>query len=275
MFDKRVGRTIREFGMLKKGDKVAVGLSGGKDSCVLLHSLAQINMPIKLVAITIDEGIKGYRNNTLKTAKRECEKLGIEHVVYSFKETAGKTMDDIANQKNEIPCSYCGVIRRYMLNKAAKETGANKLATGHNVDDIAQTLLMNIMRNEPSRIWRNSDNENFVKRIKPLVRTPEREIAIYAMLKGIKLDRADCPYAHFAFRSHVRKLLNETEERYPGTKFKVVNSFFEMTNSNIMEQTIGKYGKKKNTGKMSKCKTCNQPGSEDMCMFCKMKKNIS
>jgi len=265
MFDRRVGRIVREFSMLKKGDRVVVGVSGGKDSCVLLHSLVELNMPVELIAVTIDEGIKGYREKTLKTAKKECEKLGIEHKIYSFKDAAGKTMDQIIKEKKEIPCSYCGVIRRYMLNKAAKDLGANKLAIGHNLDDIGQTLLMNIMRNEPLRIGRGSvDNNEFVKRIRPLMKTPEKEVAIYAMLKKIELDRKDCPYAHFAFRSHVRKLLNETEEKYPGTKFKVANSYFEM------EKTIGKNC----TGKIEKCNECGQPCSENICMFCKMKNDL-
>ena len=271
MFDRRVRKTIRERRMLKKGDRIAIGLSGGKDSCVLLHSLAQLkeDIPIELVAVTINEGIDGYREKTLKTAHRECEKLGIEHVVFSFKEGAGKTMDEIASEKERIPCSYCGVLRRYLLNKGAREVGANKLAVGHNLDDVAQTVLMNIMRKEPSRLARFSEgmegSARFVQRIRPLMRTPEKEVAIYAMLKGIELDNMDCPYAPFAFRGHVRKMLNETEEKYSGTKFKIVNSFFEM------EDGLREMYK----GKMSDCKSCGEPCSEDICMFCKLVKSFS
>lgn len=264
MFDKRVRGTVRERRMLKKGDRIAVGLSGGKDSCVLLHSLARLkeDIPIELVAVSIDEGIEGYREKTLKIAARECEKLGIEHAVFSFKEGAGKAMDEIAQKKN-IPCSYCGVIRRYLINKGAREVGANKLAIGHNLDDTAQTVLMNIMRNEPSRLARFSEcmegNARFVQRIRPLMRTPEKEVAIYAMLKGIELDNKDCPYAPFAFRGHVRKMLNETEERYPGTKYKIANSFFEM------EEGLRNMYK----DKISKCDSCGEPCSGETCMFCK------
>jgi uncharacterized protein (TIGR00269 family) len=264
MFDKRVRKTIREFGMLKKGDRVAVGMSGGKDSCALLHSLAKLNLPIELVAITIDEGIKNYREKTLLNAKKECEKLGIEHVVFKFKKEAGLTMDEIVGRYEDIPCSHCGVLRRYLLNKGAREVRATKLATGHNLDDVAQTVMMNIMRNEPSRLARFIDpfirSDKFVPRIRPLMKTPEKEVAIYALLRGVELDNVDCPYARFAFRGQVRKMLNETEEKYPGTKFRIVNSFLEME---------GALRSKFKDSEVSECKSCRQPSANELCQFCK------
>ncbi|VVC03968.1 tRNA 2-thiocytidine biosynthesis protein TtcA [Candidatus Bilamarchaeum dharawalense] len=270
MFDKRFRKTIRLFSMLRKGDRIAVGLSGGKDSCVLLHSLHQLqkDLPFEMIAITIDEGIKGYRAKTLDIAKKQCEILGIEHRVFTFKEVAGKTLDQIEkDDEDKLPCSFCGVIRRYMLNKGAREVGANKLAIGHNLDDVAQTVLMNIMRNEPARLARFNEpivsDKKFIPRIKPLMLTPEKENAIYAMMKGIELERVECPYAHFAFRSHVRKMLNESEERYPGTKFKIVNSFLE-----IEDALRNKYGK--TASELGVCPTCGEASSKGICMFCKM-----
>lgn len=256
--------------MLRKGDRVAVGLSGGKDSCVLLHSLVQLqkDLPFELVAITIDEGIAGYRAKTLDIAKRECERLGIEHHTITFKEISGKTLDEFEAEDNEkLPCSRCGVMRRYSLNRMAREVGANKLAIGHNLDDTAQTVLMNIMRSEPSRLARVNEpmvqNSKFVPRIKPLMLTPEKEVAIYAMLKGIELERVECPYAKFAFRSHVRKMVNESEERYPGTKFKIVNSFLEIEGA-LRE----KYAK--SDFQLGTCPSCGEASSKGICMFCKM-----
>jgi len=265
MFDKRVRTAVRQHSMIKKGEKVAVGLSGGKDSCVLLHCLhdLQKDLPFELVAVTIDEGIKGYRAETLKTAKAECKKLGIELLTLSFKEEAGKTLDSIVKNK-ELPCSYCGVIRRYLLNKGAKMAEADKLATGHNLDDIGQTVMMNLMRNEPARLARflsHSSNEGMVPRIRPLMKTPEKEIAIYAMLKGIDISHVECPYAHAAFRTQVRKILNDTEERHPGTKFKVVNSFLE-----IEDALKEKYAK----AEYSICRKCGEPCSSQECKFCSM-----
>ncbi len=265
MFDKRFRKTVREFSLLKKGERVAVGLSGGKDSCALLHSLVQLEMPLELVAVTIDEGIEGYRAKTLKTAERECKKLGVEHVVLRFKDEAGMTLDEITEKDDEdIPCSNCGVLRRYLLNKGAREAGADKLAIGHNLDDVAQTVMMNIMRNEPSRLARYMDpmikDGRFVQRIRPFLRTPEKEIAVYCMVKGIELDNMDCPYAGFAFRGHVRHMLNEAEQRYPGTKFRILNSFLEMEDALRVKYADPDVGR---------CKDCGDPCAKDMCMFCR------
>jgi len=254
--------------MIRRGERVVVGLSGGKDSTVLLHSLAELrkDLPFELIALTIDEGIKGYRSRTLKIAKEQCKLLGVEQVVLSFKEAAGKTLDSIVKSDEEnLPCSRCGVVRRYLLNKGARELKADKLAMGHNLDDLAQTVLMNLMRNEPSRLARFSDpiakGRQFVLRIRPLMLTPERENATYAMLKGIEIEHVECPYARFAFRGHVRRMLNETEERYPGTKFKIVNGFLE-----IEDALRAKYS---NSPKLETCKSCGEPCSRGECMFCR------
>lgn len=275
MFDKRFRKTVRQFELLKKGDRIAVGLSGGKDSCVLLHSLAQLkkDLPFDIVAVTIDEGITNYREKTLKIAKRECETLNIEHVVFSYEKEAGKTMDEIVSKNpDDIPCSHCGILRRYLLNKAAREVKANKLATGHNLDDAAQTVLMNIMKNEPSRLARFNEpitkDSRFINRIKPLLLTPEREVALYALMKGIELEHMECPYAKWAFRGQVRRIVNEMEEKYPGTKFKIVNSFLEMEDA-----LRSKYIQEKE--ELKTCTSCGEPSSRDFCMFCQTVKLIN
>ncbi len=274
MFDKRFRATVRNRELIKKGDRVAVGLSGGKDSMVLLHSLAELkkDLPFEMVAITIDEGIKGYREKTLRFAKAECEKLGIEHFVFSYEKEAGKTMDEIVSENSEdIPCSHCGVLRRYLLNRAAREVKANKLATGHNLDDMAQTIMMNIMRNEPARLARLNEpmlkDNKFIQRIRPLMVTPEREVAIYAIMKDIELERMECPYAKFAFRGHIRKIINESEEKYPGTKFKIVNSFFEMEDALRTKYSKG--------ATLLACEKCGEPSSNSICMYCKTVKFVN
>ncbi|MFN7991293.1 MAG: TIGR00269 family protein [Candidatus Micrarchaeia archaeon] len=268
MFDKRFRKTVREHRLIKKGDRIAVGLSGGKDSCVLLHSLAELrkDLPFEMIAVTIDEGIKGYREKTMKVASRECESLGIEHAVFTYEESAGTTMDKIvAENPGDIPCSHCGVLRRYLLNRGAREVRADRLATGHNLDDVAQTVFMNLMKAEPSRLARFSDpiikSDRFVTRIRPLMKTPEKEVAIYALMKGIEIEGRECPYAKFAFRGHVRKMLNEAEERYPGTKFKIVKTFFEIEGALRSKYASG--------ATISECDSCGEPSSSETCMYCK------
>ena len=236
-FEKRVRRTAREFRMIEKGDRIGVAVSGGKDSVSMLYLLKDIcdSMRVELVALSVDEGIMGYREGTLKVAKENCRRLGVEHRTLSFKKEMGITVDEIARRMDRMgTCSYCGVFRRWILNRTAREMGLTKLAVGHNLDDAAQTVLMNFLRNEPFRLARFGprggiiEHELFVDRIKPLIRIPERESAVYSIIKGMDIKFGRCPYAHEAFRNSVRAFLNEMEGDFPGTKFRVFNSFMSV-----------------------------------------------
>jgi len=263
--------------MLRKGDRVAVGLSGGKDSCVMLHLLHRISksLPFELFAITIDEGIAGYRSKTLQVAKNECKKLGVPLAVVEFRKEFGSTLDKLLKLKGEgRACSYCGVMRRYALNKCARKLGATKLAIGHNSDDVAQTVMMNLMRNEqPGRMGRFGpvagavEDEAFVKRIKPLFTTPERDVAAYAIMKDIEIEFSECPYATFAFRQYVRQMLNAAEEKYPGTKLNIVRAFLSQ-NQLMLEGARSRIEKSGEKGKVGKCASCGEPTSGKTCNLC-------
>jgi len=277
-FESRALRTVREFHMLKRGETVAVGLSGGKDSGVCLHLLHKISksLPIKLIAITIDSGIGKYSATTLALAKRECRKLGVEHRIFSFKKLYGKSLDALLSEKGgKQACSFCGVMRRHALNRAAREAGASKLVIGHNADDVAQTVMMNFMRNEPERLARFGpvtgvvENGLFVKRIKPLFLAPERDVAAYALIKGIPIHHEQCPYAENAFRQHVRRMLNETDEKYPATKLRVVRAFLSQQK---LLQEGAKMRLKEKGGKVGKCPSCGEPasGKGAVCSLCTM-----
>ena len=275
MFDKRFRSTVREFGMIKKGDRIAVGLSGGKDSTVLLHCLHELSkdLPMELTAITIDEGIKGYRSATLKIAKSEAKKLGIEHHIVSFKEKIGNSLDSILKKDASLSCSYCGVFRRGLLNRGARELGADSLALGHNLDDLAQTVLMNIMKNETDRNARYLEpgftNKSFIPRIRPLLRTPEKEVAIYAMVRNIQIDHRECPYARNAFRQTIRRQLNELEDLYPGTKYKILASYLSM------EKERESNPSKTREPVLRTCISCEEPCSGPSCRYCQMLSTIA
>ncbi len=268
MFDKRFRDTVRLGRMIDKGDRVAVALSGGKDSMVLLHSLSKLSrdFPFEIVAISVDEGIKGYRAPLIRLAKKECKKLSVEHVVGSFKAETGTTFDSVFRKDRKNPCSYCGTIRRYILNKAAREVGAKKLATGHNLDDVVQTFLMNIMRNEPIRIGREGSGDDFfVPRMRPLRKCPEDEILLYANLNGIPAGTARCPYASFAFRNHARRIVKESRERYPDSVFKMSAAI------GVIRDAVRKRGGQSAT---EYCSTCGSPTKSEKCRVCSLISNL-
>jgi len=270
LFEKRVRRTIGKAKMLdRKRDRIAVGVSGGKDSLVLLYLLKK--MHYNIVAITIDEGIRGYRDHSLAFIKKFCREYKIPWKTYSLKKEYGFTLDSIPNKR--LMCSCCGVLRRGMLNKKARQLGCTKVATGHNLDDETQMILMNLFRGELERLARTGpitgliEDELFVPRVKPLRECPEREDVLYAVLHDIKYTDAECPYSRYAYRNIVREMLNRMEEKYPGTKFAILRNFDKML------PFLREYYMPKERPK--RCKKCGGITRGNVCKFCEVVEEFS
>lgn len=271
-------KTVREFSMIRPHSHVAVALSGGKDSTALLHLLCRLSekLPMRLSAILIDEGIAAYRPHSIVTARRECAALGVELHVVSFREEFGKSLDGMLHGREKGrdaqlgACSVCGVLRRTLLNRAAKKIGADALAVGHNADDAAQTILMNLMRNEPARLARFgiaggiAEDASLVRRIKPLIRLPEKEIALYALLGGMRIHFMQCPYAEEALRQDVRRSLNALERKYPGTKMRMLKSFI------AMRPALMAWARGEMRGGIGRCASCGDASSQKICSCCLM-----
>jgi uncharacterized protein (TIGR00269 family) len=205
---------------------IAVALSGGKDSAVALratHRYFAGRPAVRVVAVSVDEGIVGYRSATLERARHLTAQLGVEHRVVTMEEEIGTTTDRTARAHPEaVPCSYCGVWRRRLLNGAAREVGADALVLGFNLDDLAQTVLMNLARGEIDRLVRMAPHRDrrpgLVPRIAPLAEVPEREVFLYAHLQGLPFDHGECPHADRAARNVFREVLWQLEEAIPGTR---------------------------------------------------------
>lgn len=276
-FEKRIYNTIRRFDLIKKGEKIALGVSGGKDSVVMLHALAKnFSKKNKLIGICIDEGITGYRKNSLKIAEKNFEELGIEYNTYSYKEEYGKSLEKIMKKINGkgigSSCAFCGVFRRDILNSKAIELGANKLATGHNLDDECQSIVMNIFNNDFAKMQRigainkGIENSRLIARIKPLYKTPENEVIAYAGLNKIDVYSEECcPYSSQAKRNYFREMLNSMEEEFPGTKFSIQKFFLQL--KPLLLQ-------KKPKKKFEYCENCGRIASNGVCMICNQLKKI-
>lgn len=272
LFEKRVRRTIRRGKLLKTTDKVAVGVSGGKDSIVVLHMLSKLmgSMPkSELVAIIIDEGVAGYREDAIKMAEKACDKLEVTHHIFSIKDEYGFSLDEIVKKDDSVPaCSYCGVLRRRILNDKARMLKCDKLATGHNLDDEIQATLMNVIRGDLKRIARMGanvgviDNKKFVPRIKPLRESPEKEIGLYAIANRLGAKFSECPYSFDAFRKTIRDMLNTLEEKHPGSKFQLLR-----TTDKLIPMTRECYKVQK---PLSMCSKCGEPTSDKICKTCQM-----
>jgi len=274
--ERKVKKNMRVHGLVKPEDRIGVGLSGGKDSIVCLYLMHKILSPrrdVKIVAISLDEGIKGYRTDSLTYARGLCKKLGIEHHVYSFKEEFGKTLDqkvkELSKSKNdlEISCTLCGVARRYMLNKYSRKLRLTKLCTGHNLDDESQAALMNYIRGDLYRASRMGPepvvhDKKFIGRIKPLRFIPEKEVALYAILAGIRYHNEECPH-RCGLRLEVRDFVNSLEQNHSGMKFTILETFDRLL------PCLRDIAQKEESD-VRYCRKCGEPSAREVCKTCEL-----
>ena len=261
--------------MLQFEDHIAVAVSGGKDSLTLLNLLIKLetHFPMsEITAISVDEGIKGYRDEALEIARKACEKLGVQQVVVSYRDLFGTTVDELAEMHlGQTPCSYCGVFRRKAINRAAVTLGATKIATAHNLDDEVQTVLLNMLHGDPWRVMRSSPvlrdpRGKFLTRIKPLCEIPEREVVLYAYLSGFDFQSVACPHGNEALRNDIRNFLNEMEQKHPGTKFTLQKTTEKLRE--LLERTAP-------VSQLNECGKCGDPTPHQLCEACLMLNTIA
>lgn len=270
---ERVRRELHHQAPRLRGGVLAVALSGGKDSAVLLtlvHRLLSERRGIRIVALSIDEGIEGYRTATLAPARKLCSTLGVEHKIVSFRDEMGFTTDQAAAaQPGGSPCSCCGVWRRGVLNRAARDMGAVRLALGFNLDDLAQTVLMNIARGEPARLRQMAPHaetrDGLVPRLAPLAMVPEREVYVYARLHDVPFDHTECPHAGEAGRNVYREVVWRLEEAFPGTRHALLRS---------REKLLPALQAADPDGAPGSCVLCGEPASGELCRACEYRHRL-
>ncbi|HLD19038.1 MAG TPA: TIGR00269 family protein [Candidatus Nanoarchaeia archaeon] len=263
-FESTVKNTIERFNLLLLEQKIGVAASGGKDSTVLLYLLNKWGYDIQ--ALAIDEGIAGYRDLSLEDLKAFCFQFGIKLKIVSYQEKFNTTLDNyLSKNKAARACTVCGVWRRHLLNKESKSYDV--VATGHNLDDEAQSVVMNLLKaNMPvlARLGPKSgviENKAFTPRVKPLYFIMEKETAAYSLLKGISINFVECPNSFDSFRSNVRDWLNEIESKNSGTKRNTIEWFLEE-----LPKLKLHYGKI--AGEVHSCSKCGEPSMREPCASC-------
>lgn len=267
--------TIAKYGMLKYDDRIAVAVSGGKDSLSLLQVLAKIEESYpqaSLIAISVDEGIQQYSDKNLKIASEKCKKLGIEHYTVSFEEAYGWTQDEIVScldqgEENGVtPCTFCNILRNKILNIAAREVEAEKIATAQTLDDETQATLLNILHGDVFRIVEEKPvtgkaRPKSVHRIKPFCEIPERETTLYAYIKELRSQDLSCPYSSEEKRDYIRLFLNRMEHKHVGTKFTIFKSMQRIRS--VIEKTSSRV-------ELSECSECGERSAQNTCKACQM-----
>lgn len=249
LFEIEVADTITTASLFQPGERIAIGASGGKDSTVLASVLKTLNdrhdWGLDLVLLSVDEGITGYRDHSLEAVKRNAEDLNLPLKIVSYEELYGWSMDQVVAQVGKKGnCTYCGVFRRQALDRGAAMLGVGHVVTGHNADDVAETVLMNLLRGDLPRLSRGTsivtstpsaapkeDGEvtfTNVKRSKPLIYAYEKEIVLYAHHKKLDYFSTECIYSPEAFRGSARTLIKNLERIRPESILDVVRSGVDM-----------------------------------------------
>lgn len=265
-FEDEIHHTIVSNNLFQRGDKVAIGASGGKDSTVLAYLMKSLNerhdYGLDLFLLSIDEGITGYRDDSLETVKRNKDQYQLPLKVVSYKELYGWTMDDIVSKIGlKSNCTFCGVFRRQALDRGAMMLGVDKIVTGHNADDIAETVLMNILRGDVARLRRCTaiitGSDGAIPRSKPFKYTYEKEIVMYAYFKKLDYFSTECIYSPNAYRGHARAYLKDLEAVRPSVIVDIIYSGDSLCVKGGVKMPV-----------QGKCKRCGYIASQELCKAC-------
>ncbi|CAK7902273.1 cytoplasmic tRNA 2-thiolation protein 1 [[Candida] anglica] len=271
VFETEIHNTITDAKLFSPGDRVSIGASGGKDSTVLASVLKTLNerynYGLELVLLSIDEGIKGYRDDSLATVKRNQIQYEMELEIVSYKDLYNWSMDEIVSCAGiRSSCTYCGVLRRQALDRGAAKLGINHVVTGHNADDMAETVLMNLLRGDTARLEKSctivtQSSGSPIKRSKPFKYTYQKEIVLYAHYKKLDYFSTECTYAPEAFRGTARELLKSLEAVRPSCIMDIIYSGEHLALAPKKKRPTQQY---KNKKKVSDEQEINADGSVNL-----------
>lgn len=270
-FEKKVFKTIRNYKLVMREDKVAVACSGGKDSNTALFLLDKFSRTYNLrkpEAIAIEEA--RFRKKLLEKLKKFCKQLDVKLHIFSFKKEFGFFLDSKLEKIKKLGltnCYVCSILKRWLLNKKARELGFTKVATGHSLDDEAETVLLNLIKGNTELLAKEgpvtgvTQHEKFVQRIKPLYFCLTEEIILYAKIKRIPMSLAVCPLRKKTLRVDIRNWLEKMEKKHRSVKNAIVNSLLKLLpilKENYKESEI------------LQCENCGEPSSRKKCKACEL-----
>ncbi|KAK7106932.1 cytoplasmic tRNA 2-thiolation protein 1-like isoform X2 [Littorina saxatilis] len=272
-FEEEIHHTVLAGKLFTAGETVAIGASGGKDSTVLAHVMTVLNerhnYGLNLILLSVDEGITGYRDDSLETVKINQQEYGLPLKIVSYQELYGWTMDSIVQQiglKNN--CTYCGVFRRQALDRGAMLLKVDKIVTGHNADDIAETVIMNVLRGDIARLRRctavTTGTDGALPRCKPFKYTYEKDIVMYAFHKNLTYFSTECIYSPNAYRGFARAYIKDLERIQPSAIIDIIHSGESLCVKKDVRMPV-----------QTTCSRCGYISSNELCKACVMLEGLN
>lgn len=260
--ERRVSDTIKKYHLIDKDDTPVVAVSGGKDSLSVWHILNK--QGYKADGVYVDLGIGEYSRESLEKIKKTAETLQCKVFVFHIRNTFGRGIDEIAKATRRVPCSACGMIKRYVMNKVCIDKNYNVLITGHNLDDEAAALMGNLLYWKEEYLWKKSPflegrDGHLSRKVKPLFLCSEREMAAYALISGIDYIYEECPFSLDAKSLTYKRILNSLEENSPGTKLQFIKGYLKMIK-----------GANETPKDITYCSSCGYPCYGDKCNMCRL-----
>ena len=269
----QTAKAIDEFAMLAPGDRVLVAVSGGKDSLALWDILVELGYEAH--GLYIGLGIGGYSDRSGQMVRAFAEERGLTLHQVDLRADYDTDVPTAAKVTRRVPCSACGLSKRHLFDKAALDGGYDAVATGHNLDDEAAVLFGNTLRWQTEYLARQLPvlpaRPGFPRKVKPLVRLGEREMAAYCVLRGIDYIVEECPMAVGNKHLGYKESLNEIEARSPGSKHDFYFGFLARASARFADAAPADGDPEgEGTAVLGVCERCGAPTTSDVCAFCRL-----
>jgi uncharacterized protein (TIGR00269 family) len=268
---EQVRRAIDAFDMIRPGERVLVAVSGGKDSLGAWDLL--IDLGYQTDGLYLGLGIGDYSDASGRYARDFAAGRGLKLVEIDIPAEYGFDIETAAATVRRPPCGACGLSKRHLFNQAALDGGYDVVATGHNLDDEAAVLFGNVLRWDAEYLGRQYPvlpaSPGFVRKVKPLVRLSEREMAAYCVIRGIDYIVEECPMAEGNRHLAYKEALNTLEQRSPGAKANFLFSFLERGHDRFAADAESE------RADLTPCTVCGSPTTGEVCAFCRMNQRVN
>jgi uncharacterized protein (TIGR00269 family) len=266
-------RFIEKYQMFTCSEKILIAVSGGKDSLSLWDIIHRLGYQADglYICLGIDEGLR-YSSESQRLTEKFAAARGLKLHIVDIQKEYGATIPEFSQRSHRgrvKPCSVCGLVKRYIMNRVVRDLGYEVLLTGHNLDDEAAVLFGNTLSWAGEYLLRQGpvlpEALGLARKAKPLFRIYEREMLAYAFLRGIEYIYDECPFSVGSTSIYYKQLLNRLENDRPGAKQSFYLSFLEARKSGLFAE------RESLQAELHPCTNCNQPTSAPgLCSFCRM-----